>query len=132
MNDINFLRNISNINKNLDVNSVKNSQSKNQDLRSDKSTSFEDLLNKKLGQLEFSKHATKRISEREIKLDADTGIKLNEALDQAKTKGLRNVLVMIENSAFILDTASNKVVTAVGKDDLRENIFTNIDGAVIK
>jgi len=132
MTDINFLRNISNINKNLDVNSVKNKQIKDQSVKTNKSNLFDDLLNKKIGQLEFSKHASKRISERDILVDANTGIKLNEALEQAKTKGLRNVLVMIENSAFILDTASNKVVTAVGKNDLKENIFTNIDGAVIK
>jgi len=42
------------------------------------------------------------------------------------------VLVMIDNQAFILSTMNNKVITAVNSDDLKENIFTNIDGAVIK
>lgn len=133
MADVNFLRNISNINVNLDINSVKN---KNNNIASETSQvngkSFDDLLNQKLGQLEFSKHATKRISERDIEVNETTGLKLMEAMDEAKSKGLKNVLVMMNNSAFILDTSSNKVVTAVGKDDLKENIFTNIDGAVIK
>jgi hypothetical protein len=39
---------------------------------------------------------------------------------------------MIDNQAFILSTMNNKVITAVNNDDLKENIFTNIDGAVIK
>jgi flagellar operon protein len=80
----------------------------------------------------FSKHANERIKDRNIDVSQDVTEKLNEASVQAKDKGLKNVLVMIDNQAFILSTMNNKVITAVNSDDLKENIFTNIDGAVIK
>ncbi len=137
MTDINFLRNISNINSNLDINSVKN-QGINKSANTKqgiKESSFKELLNKKQSQanaLSFSKHAAERIEQRNIDIDESVESKLNEALEQAKDKGLKSVLVMIDSSAFILNTLSNKVVTALNNSELKGNIFTNIDGAVIK
>lgn len=139
MADVNFLRNISNINSNLDINSVKR-QNLNKSTSSNsneglKESSFKELLNEKQAQvnaLSFSKHATERIEQRNIDIDESVEGKLNEALEQAKDKGLKNVLVMIDSSAFILNTLSNKVITALNNSELKENIFTNIDGAVIK
>ena len=136
MTDVNFLRNISNINTNLDINSIKK-RNLNIDSSQDgiKESSFEKLLNEKKAQvnaLSFSKHATERIEQRKIDIDESIEGKLNEALEQAKDKGLKNVLVMIDSSAFIVNTLSNKVITAVNNSELKENIFTNIDGAVIK
>ena len=137
MSDVNFLRNISNINSNLDINSVKRknlnkSSGTNESL---KESSFKELLSEKQAQvnaLSFSKHAAERIEQRNIDIDESVEGKLNEALEQAKDKGLKNVLVMIDSSAFILNTLSNKVITALNNSELKENIFTNIDGAVIK
>ncbi len=139
MTDINFLRNISNINSNLDINQVKK-QSLNKGTgsvtnESIKESKFKELLNEKQAQiksLSFSKHASERIEQRNIDIDESVENKLNEALEQAKDKGLKNVLVMIDSSAFILNTLSNKVITAMSNSELKENIFTNIDGAVIK
>lgn len=139
MADINFLRNISNLNSNLDINSIKK-QNLNKSKGSNsneglKESTFKELLNEKQAQanaLSFSKHATERIEQRNIDIDESIEGKLNEALEQAKDKGLKNVLVMIDSSAFILNTMSNKVITALNNSELKENIFTNIDGAVIK
>lgn len=130
MTDINFIRNISNINNNLHSNPVV----KNKEF--DKNSAFKDILNEKCkiknNEVSFSKHANERIEERNIEIDETVTNKLNEAVGQAKDKGLKNVLVMIDNSAFIVSTLNNKVITAVNSDELKENIFTNIDGAVIK
>lgn len=129
MTDINFIRNISNINNNLDISSIKQQETDN------KQTSlFKDLLDKKCQEnsLSFSKHATERIEERNINVTESISSRLNEALVQSKEKGLKNVLVLIDSTAFILNTTNNKVVTAVNNSELKENIFTNIDGAVIK
>lgn len=137
MADINFLRNISNINSNLDINSVKRQNLNKSKVSNEalKESSFKELLNEKrvhANALSFSKHATERIEQRNIDIDESVEGKLNEALEQAKDKGLKNVLVMIDSSAFILNTMSNKVITALNNSELKENIFTNIDGAVIK
>lgn len=128
MTDINFIRSISNINNNLHSNSV----AKNKEF--DINSAFKDILNEKCknNEVSFSKHANERIEERNIEIDEGVTNKLNEAVVQAKDKGLKNVLVMIDNAAFIVSTMNNKVITAVNSNELKENIFTNIDGAVIK
>ncbi len=128
MTDINFIRNISNINNNLDINSIKKQDTNKQ------GSTFKELFNEKCQEntLSFSKHATERIEQRNIDVTESVSSRLNEALVQAKDKGLKNVLVMIDSSAFIVNTLSNKVITAVNNTELKENIFTNIDGAVIK
>ena len=132
MTDINFIRKISNLNNNIQLNTnFKNKESIN--------STFKDILNEKYKENEkveneviFSKHANERIKERNIDVSEEVTGKLNEAVEQAKDKGLKNVLVMIDNQAFIVSTMSNKVITAVNSDELKENLFTNIDGAVIK
>lgn len=127
MADINFIRKISNINTNLDVNSIKNHNSSTNE-------SFSKILKDKCQEnsILFSKHATERIEQRNIDIDENISAKLTEAVEQAKTKGLKNILVMIDSAAFIVNTPNKKVITAVNNDELKENIFTNIDGAVIK
>lgn len=131
MTDINFIKKISSLNPNIQPNHA----IKNNDIDS----IFKDLLNEKITKKEkvenevvFSKHANERILERNIDVSEEVTGKLNEAAEQAKDKGLKNVLVMIDNQAFIISTMNNKVITAVNSQDLKENIFTNIDGAVIK
>lgn len=127
MADINFIRGISNLSGGLYPNHV----NQKNDAAADKS--FKDILNEKRESgVSFSKHANARIEERNINIDEDVTNRLCEAVSQAKDKGLKNVLVMIDNAAFIVSTMNNKVVTAVNSDELKENIFTNIDGAVIK
>ena len=125
MTDINFMRTVSNLNNNI--------QPHTQNIRKNEGSSFKDLLNEKIGnEVVFSKHANERIQERNIDVSGEITEKLNEASVQAKDKGLKNVLVMIDNLGFIISTANNKVITAVNSQELKENIFTNIDGAVIK
>lgn len=127
MTDINFIRKISNLNNGIQPgNNLKH--------RQDMDSSFKDIFKEKFRENEvtFSKHANERISERNIDVSPEVTEKLNEAVEQAKDKGLKNVLVMIDNQAFIVSTMSNKVITAVNSNELKENIFTNIDGAVIK
>lgn len=134
MTDINFLRNISNINQSLEINRVKPKEQGSQNSNGQNGSSFQSLLQEKFNEnaLTFSKHATERIEQRNISLNESVSTRLNEAVTQAKDKGLKNVLVMIDTTAFIVNTMSNKVVTAVNNSELKDNIFTNIDGAVIK
>jgi flagellar operon protein len=124
MTDINFIKKISSLNNNIQP---------NYNVHRNDSNNFKELLSEKLkNEVSFSKHANERIQQRNIDVSQEVTEKLNEAAVQAKDKGLKNVLVMIDNQAFILSTMNNKVITAVNSDDLKENIFTNIDGAVIK
>ncbi|MEH3055291.1 MAG: hypothetical protein PGN13_15025 [Patulibacter minatonensis] len=39
--------------------------------------------------------------------------------------------MLIDQNAFVVGVPSRTVVTAVGRDNMREHVFTNIDSAVI-
>ncbi len=90
-----------------------------------------DALNQNSG-VRFSKHALERISERNIDLSADGRLdRLNRAVELAGEKGSDDALVMIDSTAFLVSVRNNKVITTLTADDMRGNIFTNIDSTVI-
>ena len=95
--------------------------------------SFEEILNQKIGtqELTFSKHAVKRLEERDIQLTENDLLKLNEAVKKAEEKGVDNSLILMGKGAFIINVTNNIVITAMNENDMKENVFTQIDGAVI-
>lgn len=82
-------------------------------------------------ELKFSKHAGQRLEQRDIKLSDEQIDRLNEGAKKASLKGIKESLVLMDNLAFIVNTGSNTVVTAMDQKSDNENIYTNIDGAVI-
>jgi flagellar operon protein len=78
----------------------------------------------------FSKHAQARVEERGIEITPDLMDQLRGGLVRAQAKGATNILAMDDQRAFIINVPSAKVITALTQDELKENIFTNIDGAV--
>ncbi len=93
------------------------------------------LLTKDLGAikqpLKFSAHASQRLSERKIQLDAATMSKVSDAIDKAEAKGIEDTLVLTTDAALIVNVKNRTVITAMDKQSLNGNVFTNIDGAVI-
>ncbi len=79
----------------------------------------------------FSKHATGRLADRNIELTNGQMERLNEGAQKAQQKGIRESLVIVDQLAFIVNIPNNTVVTAMSQEDAAENVFTNIDGAVI-
>jgi flagellar operon protein len=55
---------------------------------------------------------------------------LRGGLVRAQAKGATNILAMDTEKAFIINVPNAKVITALTQDEMKENIFTNIDGAV--
>ncbi len=98
-------------------------------------TSFQDILEQKSSlqdsELKFSKHATNRLQDRNIELTEDQLTRLNEAATKASEKGINESLVLMDSLAFIVNVPSSTVVTAMDQEQTNEQIFTNIDGAVI-
>jgi flagellar operon protein len=93
--------------------------------------SFADELRKKISGLKFSAHAAARMSSRGINLTPELMGKLEHAVSNAAVKGARDSLVLMKNCAFIVNVPNRTVVTAMDGESLKENIFTNIDSAVI-
>ena len=99
--------------------------------------SFEDVLRQQMGgtaestsELKFSKHANMRLEQRDIALSADQSQRL-EARAKASEKGIKESLVIVDSLAFIVNVPNQTVVTAMDQTESDENVFTNIDGAVI-
>jgi flagellar operon protein len=79
----------------------------------------------------FSRHALERVNRRGIELDGSTVQRLTQGVSRAATKGSRDAVVFVDNTAFVVSVPNNTVVTAVGSEHMREHVFTNIDSAVI-
>lgn len=83
------------------------------------------------GELKFSKHALNRLSDRNIELDSQQLERLYDGARKAGQKGIRDSLVLVDQLAFIVNVPNHTVVTAMDSTATDENIFTNINGAVI-
>lgn len=81
--------------------------------------------------LKFSKHAEYRLQSRNISLTQLQKDKMKEAVTKAESKGVKDSLVLMDDLAFVVNVKSRTVITAVNSSELKENVFTNIDGAVI-
>ena len=98
--------------------------------------SFQQILDRKTtqetsGNLRFSKHALGRLSDRNIELSEGQLERLNDGARKAGQKGIRESLVIVDQLAFIVNVPNQTVVTAMDSTETTENIFTNINGAVI-
>ncbi len=96
--------------------------------------SFHELLKKNLNEnkgVDFSKHAMKRAVHHQINLSAENLERLNEAVRLADQKRLEDTLIIMDDSAFVVNVKNNTVITAMNKNEMKGNVFTNINGAVI-
>ena len=98
----------------------------------DSDNSFQKILQQKATEgLKFSKHAGERLEERNITLSNEQMKRLEEATVRADEKGIKESLMLMDNMAFIVNVKNSTVITAMDQTDNKDNIFTNIDGAVI-
>jgi len=95
-----------------------------------KGNSFENVFQRELEKIKFSAHANKRLESRNIEMSEVEMIKLQEGIDKAEAKGSRDALIMVDNTAFIVNIPNKTVVTAMPVEESAENIFTNIDSVV--
>lgn len=101
--------------------------------------SFDDILNQKkiekedanIESLRFSKHASERLASRNINISDEQLERLQNGTVRANEKGINESLVLVDNLAFIVNVKNNTVITAMDQSETEENIYTNIDGAVI-
>lgn len=82
-------------------------------------------------QIRFTKHADARLTQRDIRLTDEQMTRLEEGTKKASDKGIRESLVLVDDLAFIVNTDKKMVITAIDQNSSEDNIYTNIDGAVI-
>ena len=93
--------------------------------------SFRKVFEAELRELKFSKHAQERLQERKMDLNDADKERLGKAVSLAEQKGSQDSLVFLRDMAFIVNVRNRTVVTAIDNDHLKENVFTNIDSAIV-
>jgi flagellar operon protein len=79
----------------------------------------------------FSQHAQERLRARGIDLSETDLRKLEGAVESLARKGGKESLVMLGDAAFVVSVKNRTVVTALDRDAMQGNVFTNIDSAVL-
>jgi flagellar operon protein len=93
--------------------------------------SFEEVLGQLDSRVQFSNHARQRMASRGIHFsETDLG-RLDEAVGKVRAKGGRDSLVLLNDNALVVSVKNSQVVTVVDRDNLKDNVFTNIDSAII-
>jgi flagellar operon protein len=115
--------------------------------RTSNGQTFDEILRTKVGQqigtapdqevggqpisVKWSAHAAARLVQRGISLTDTQLARLENAVDKAASKGSRDALVMMDDTAMVVSVKNRTVITALSRDQARDNVFTNIDSAVI-
>lgn len=82
--------------------------------------------------VKISKHANQRLQTQNINIDDKTLLKLQEAVEKASQKGLKNdVLILNGDVAYVVNVKNRVVITVRDMNSLKENIFTNIEGVLM-
>ncbi|MBS4539849.1 flagellar protein [Clostridium sp. D2Q-11] len=115
--------NIHQISSNITKSKIDNKQ------KNDKNT-FDQIL-KDVENIKFSKHAVKRMDDRDISINNEDVLRINHAMNQARDKGVDQALILMDNKAFIASVRNNTIITTINSEQLKNNVFSNIDGAVI-
>jgi flagellar operon protein len=84
----------------------------------------------------LSGHAATRLSSRQIDLSEGDLSKLSDAMNRAAAKGARSSLVVIGRQSagpvgLVVSIPNRTVITAVDTQAMKDNIFTNIDSAMV-
>ena len=81
--------------------------------------------------IKFSNHAIERMRSRGLTFSPDVLARIDGAVKKAASKGAKEALIITDNSAMIANVANKTIKTVMDRSMLKENIFTNIDAAMI-
>ncbi|MNP52888.1 hypothetical protein D3C76_1473110 [compost metagenome] len=81
--------------------------------------------------LKFSNHAAKRLEQRGIELGSRQLDQISNAVEKAAAKGSKESLILMKDMALIVSIPNRTVVTAMDGSSMKDNVFTQIDSAVI-
>ncbi|AMO84695.1 TIGR02530 family flagellar biosynthesis protein [Solibacillus sp. FSL W7-1472] len=94
--------------------------------------SFMDHLKQATGEeLKISKHASERLNERNISITDREWQQISEKVFEAKNKGVKQPLVLLDQAALIVSAKNATVITALDRNEAKQQLFTNIDGTIL-
>lgn len=94
--------------------------------------SFMDHLKQATGdELKISKHASERLNERNISITDREWQQISKKVFEAKNKGVKQPLVLLDQAALIVSAKNATVITALDRNEAKQQLFTNIDGTIL-
>ncbi len=95
--------------------------------------SFDAILQEQVaaGELRFSRHAAERMASRNIRVSESDLARMRGAVEHAAARGMKDSLLVVDRHAFIVSVENRTVVTALDRSSMRDQLFTNIDSAVL-
>lgn len=94
-------------------------------------TSFNELLSDLKSNITISKHAAQRLKERNIFITEEKWTEISGKMAEAKSKGVSDALVVLDDVALVVNTNKNTVITALKHQEAKQRIFTNINGTIL-
>lgn len=95
------------------------------------SNSFSEHLQHARTELKISKHANERLRDRNIQISEQEWQKVTDKVLEARLKGVNQPLVLMDQAALIVSAKNGTVITAMERDEAKEQLFTNIDGTIV-
>lgn len=94
---------------------------------------FLEHLNKAVqpAELKISKHASARLAERGITISDVEWAHIADKVNEAKAKGVKESLVLMDQAALIVSAKNSTVITAMDRMEAKDQLFTNIDGTIV-
>ncbi|MDB5052084.1 MAG: flagellar biosynthesis protein [Bacilli bacterium] len=99
------------------------------DLDQTNGKSFQQIFQDKIVRL--SQHAEQRLQQRGIQIQPDQMAKIESAIDKAAAKGSKDSLILFKDMALIVNVKNRTIVTAMDGSSMKDNVFTQIDSAVV-
>ncbi|WP_318615549.1 TIGR02530 family flagellar biosynthesis protein [Sporosarcina sp. YIM B06819] len=81
--------------------------------------------------LKISKHAAERLAERNIDISDAEWARVTDMVNEAKAKGIKESLVLMDQAALIVSARNSTVITAMDRTEAKDQLFTNIDGTIV-
>ena len=81
--------------------------------------------------IKISKHASDRLNLRDIHISTEEWDTISQKVQEAKQKGVTQPLVLLDQAALIVSAKNHTVITAMDRQEAKDQLFTNIDGTIV-
>ncbi|WP_252313804.1 TIGR02530 family flagellar biosynthesis protein [Sinobaca sp. H24] len=96
-----------------------------------RTASFADLLHSQQTKpLKISRHAEKRIAERNVRVSDGEWKAIEEKMPEAKRQGVKDSVVWTSRAALVVSAENHTVITAMTHQEATNHVFTNINGTM--
>ncbi|WP_017185469.1 TIGR02530 family flagellar biosynthesis protein [Alkalibacillus haloalkaliphilus] len=91
-------------------------------------TVFENVSNEGV---KVSKHAQKRMDERNIQISEKQWEQIEQKMTEAKEKGVTDSAVVLSDAILLASTKNETIITAMDRQEATGHLFTNVNGTIV-